>query len=239
MCGTSGTCEHSDNATCLAICRSPGYWATHSGYEKKRSVNVGQLVLDAAGPLEVCGQVISTTSNPLSPYVSGLGLTSDLEALCMRTQGVKERQLFRQLTAAALNCAISGSDCDTMLARYIDVSFTECNALCAGDAPTPGAPTIGECTKQLDCFNNGGRILDGVCTTGTCASQPTLDCGEAAGTCPDFGGLPQECTDFADSCHSAPLCNEALGVCPKGGAASSPLACKEARSNDCTIDSCN
>jgi hypothetical protein len=197
------------NFTCgTDICRSPGFWSTHSGYEKENSINIGQLVLDAAGPLEVCGQSISTTSNFGSPYVDGLGLTSNLEGLCKRTQGVKQRQLFRQLTAAALNCAISGGDCDDILAKYVDVSFSDCSGVCAGDPPAD-PPSVQECIRNLDCFNNGGQMIGDECVK-----------------------------DILGNCHDAPLCNEALGVCPKSTKASSPFACKEAKFNSCSIDSC-
>ncbi|MFN2375656.1 MAG: hypothetical protein ABR538_03915, partial [Candidatus Binatia bacterium] len=228
-----------ENICASDICRSAGYWSTHSGYEKSNSVNVGQLVIDAVGPLEVCGETISTTSNSSSPYVDGLGLTSNLEGLCMRSQGVKQRQLYRQLTAAALNCAISGDDCDVILAKYIDVSFTECSNLCEGLAVAPDAPSVGECVAQLDCFNNGGQTVDGKCAIGTCANDSSLYCGSDFGACPDVNALPQECVGFVNSCHDADLCNEDIGVCPTKTSASSPRACQEAGKNDCTIDSCN
>ncbi len=197
------------NFTCgTDICRSPGYWATHSGYEKENSINVGQEVLDAIGGLEVCGQTITTTSNLGSPYVDGLGLTSDLEGLCKRTKGVHQRSLYRQLVAAGLNCGISGGDCDTILAKYVDVSFSDCSDVCEGNPPVDG-PTVQECIGNLDCFNNGGQMIDDVCVY-----------------------------DILGNCHDAPLCNEALGVCPKKTPASSPNACREARGNSCTIDNC-
>ena len=50
---------------------------------------------------------------------------------------------------------------------------------------------------------------------------------------------PQTCDLFPNNCHDAEVCNEELGVCPKGGGAGSSGACKEARGNDCTIDDCN
>jgi hypothetical protein len=197
------------NFTCgIDICRSPGYWQTHSGYEKSGSTNVGQAVLDAVGGIEVCGQTLTTTSNGGPSYLDGLGLTSSLEGLCMRTRRVKQRQLYRQLTAAGLNCAISGGDCDTILAKYVDVSFSDCSDVCEGNPPVDG-PTVGECVANLDCFNNGGQMIDGECVL-----------------------------DLPGNCHDTPLCNEGLGVCPKKTPASSPNACKEARFNGCTIDSC-
>jgi len=222
------------------ICRSPGYWSTHSGYEKSpKSINVGQLVIDTVGPLEVCGQTITSTSNASSPYLDGLGLDSSLEGLCKKTKGVPLRNLYRQLMAAALNCGISGGPCETVTDPFIEVSFDDCNAVCAGDPPLVDAPTLGECVGQLDCFNNGGQIINGDCAFGTCAEDPSLNCGGDFGGCPDILDEPQECVDFPTNCHSAVLCNEELGICPKGGPASSSAACREARGNDCTIDDCN
>jgi hypothetical protein len=226
---------------CVDVCRSPGYWSTHSGYEKgDRSINVGQLVLDAAGSIEVCGQTISKTVNPAAPWLEGLGLSSNLEALCMRTKGVRQRQLNRQLTAAALNCVMSnGKDCDDITGRYIDVSYSACNELCATGVQAPGGPSAGECVSQLDCFNNGGQIVDGQCAKGTCAEQPDLYCGKDYGACPSIDETPQDCVAFEDNCHDSALCKEPIGVCPKSTPASSPKACQEARFNECTIDSCD
>jgi len=195
---------------CTDICRTAGYWATHGGYENRRSINVTQAVLDNAGGIEVCGELLTTTSNVNRPYLNGLGLSSALEGLCVTVKGAKERQLYRQLIATALNCEISsGGNCDEILARYIDVSFSDCSALCADGGSSLGDVSVGECVEQLDCFNNGGRIVDGSCVEG--------------------GG----------GCHEGELCNEEIGICPGDTPASSPKACLEANSNRCTIDSCN
>jgi len=223
-----------------AICRSPGFWATHSGYEKSgKSVNVGQLVIDEVGPIEVCGETIDSTSNPSSPYLAGLGLDSNLEGLCMKAKGVPQRRLYRHLVAAAFNCAVSGGDCDTVTAPFVDVSFSDCSDLCAGN-PVVDGPTLNECASQFDCFNNGGQIINGECAFGTCPNEiETTYCDGDFGSCPDFMGNPQECVEFPGNCHDQLLCNEAINICPKSGPASSPGACREARGNSCTIDSCN
>jgi len=157
----------------------------------------------------------------------------------MRTKGVHQRQLYRQLVAAALNCAASGfaNDCDHILHKYIDVTFADCNAVCEGTPPDP-APSVGDCVSQLDCFNNGGQIVSGSCATGTCESQPEIACGGDHGSCPDFNALPQACIPFENNCHSQEMCNELIDFCPKNTPASSPKACQEARFDDCTIDSC-
>ena len=238
---TSDRCDAEDDCVheliCVgAICRSPGYWATHSGYEKD-GINVGQLVIDAVGPLEVCGQTIDSTSNLSKPYLAGLGLDSSLEALCVKTQGVKQRSLYRQLVAAALNCGISGGDCETVTDPFVDVSFDDCNALCAGDMLVD-PPSIGECVDQLDCFNNGGQVIMGDCAYGTCAGDGEY-CGGDFGDCALYMDEPQECVDFPGNCHEQDLCNEDIGVCPESGPASSSAACREANSNSCTIDDCD
>jgi hypothetical protein len=213
------------------ICRSPGYWGTHAGTAKKNSVNVAQEVIDAVGgSIEVCGQSITDTDTIGS-------LDSSLEGICVRVRGVRERQLYRQLVAATLNCALSGgiSDCDTLVGQYDgDVSFDECNEVCEGN-PDADPPSVGDCIAALDCFNNGGHIVDGECGLGVCSDDgevcdEDLDCDQTD---------PQTCELFPNNCHDAEVCNEELGVCPKSGPAGSSSACKAARSNSCTIDDCN
>lgn len=230
VCDAENDCVYDFICEAEAICRSPGYWATHSGSEKD-AINVGQLVIDTLGPLEVCGQVITDTDNLGS-------LDSNLEGLCMRAKGVSQRRLYRHLVATAFNCAVSGGDCDSVIAPFVDVSFSDCSDLCAGN-PVEDGPTLGECTHALDCFNNGGQIIEGDCVFGTCESEPEIYCGGDAGDCPLFEDEPQDCIDFPANCHSATLCNEAIEFCPKNTRAGSSSACREARKNECTIDSCD
>ncbi len=238
LCAPETGCNH-ESVCDAGICRSPGFWSTHGGFEKN-GPNVTQAVLDAVGGLEVCGQTVTETSNSGAPYLDGLGLDSALEGLCVSTRGVKERSLYRQLLAAALNCAISNSaDCDATVGGHTDVSFDECNALCAGEDVGDDGPTLGACTRQLDCYNNGGEVIEGTCVFGNCSVSGEL-CGGGADDCPDINAVPQSCVDFIGNCHDAEFCQEAIGVCPdKVGPASSPRACKEARANDCTIDECS
>ncbi|MFN2375180.1 MAG: hypothetical protein ABR538_01500 [Candidatus Binatia bacterium] len=232
----------SDYICAIDICRSAGYWSTHSGNEKKKkeSINVGQEVLDLFGPFEICGQSVSATANAESPFLDGLGLDSSLEGLCMRAQGVKQRQLYRQLMAARFNCAVSGAaDCDTITSKYIDVLWSDCSDVCAGNPPAIDPPTANECASQLGCFNNGGRVIfDGKCAYGTCENEPSVHCDGDYGDCPLFEEAPQACIPFEGNCHDSALCNEGI-YCPKSTPASSPGACREARHNECTIDSCN
>jgi hypothetical protein len=219
---------------CTEICRGPGFWATHSGEEKGE--NIGQAVLDETGPIEVCGQVIDNTDD-----LGDLGAA--LEGLCVRTQGVKERQLYRTLIATAFNCAISeGGSCEDITDDFVDVSYEECNALCAGDDVGEDGPTLEECKRELGCFNVGGRIVDGKCARGTCEADSEELCGGDFADCPLIGDEEQDCIDFEDSCADVPLCSEDLDaeamICVKSGPASSPKTCREARHNDCTIDDC-
>jgi len=234
-CDEVAGCRH--ERVCDDICRSPGFWSTHSGFEKD-AVNVGQDLIDAVGGLEVCGQSVTLSSNEESPFLDDLGMSSVLEGLCVRVQGERIRQLYRQLLAASLNCAISGAaDCDDVVERYVDVSFSGCDALCSGEGDEDG-PTMNECIAQLDCFNNGGQMIEGECAKGTCAVDTELLCGFDYPACPLIDDQRQRCRRFAGSCYRSDLCQEELNVCPDKTRASSPSACKEAKNNDCTIDSC-
>jgi hypothetical protein len=176
-CGEGGVCSETD--ACTEICRGAGFWAEHSGTERGGE-NIGQDVLDQTGPMVICGQSISLSDQTGS-------LDSIVEALCVRTAGVQERDLFRQLLTASLNCSISeGGTCDDITGRFIDVSFDECNLTCAGDVVENG-PTIDDCIAQLACFNRGGRLVGGECATGTCATAPEQLCGGEFELCPTVG----------------------------------------------------
>ncbi len=173
-CDVSGQCTTSDE--CQEICRQPNFWARRSGVANDGESLI-QTILDQAGSLSVCGQTIDSAT--------GTGdLDSALEALCVQARGVDERDLFRQLVTTALNCEISeGGTCDQILSRFIDVSFSDCSALCAG-TPVPGSPTVDECIDQLSCFNSGGQVVDGQCARGTCENDPGQLCGGDFGSCP-------------------------------------------------------
>jgi hypothetical protein len=219
-CMPDGSCEVVEN--CVEICRGPGFWQTHSGYEK--GANIGQEVLDTGGTIEnVCGfDVDSYDDNDIG---------SILEALCIRVQGIQERQLLRQLLTARLNCQISeGGDCSDIFSRFSDVSITTCNNLCAG-APLPeNPPTVEECIDALACFNGGGRFEEGVCSKGTCDDDGATLCEEDEDC--DEG---EDCVRFADSCAREDICTEDLetpaDTCPQWHPASSPKTCRDARKN--------
>jgi hypothetical protein len=196
------------------ICRTPGFWGTHGGDEKApKSVNVTQDVIDAAGGLDVCGTTITNTDLESNQ--------SAIEAICVAVKGELERQLVRQLTAAALNCATAS--CSTAHSDLI----ADCNLTCADGS---GTLTINECIDQLDCFNNGGTFDGEFCTfPGTCNSG-----GEACLT-------DEDCTELGDYCVPNETCHD-RSLCPdgpegefcwfEGGPASSPAKCNAARKND-------
>ncbi|HEX6132005.1 MAG TPA: hypothetical protein VF044_09755, partial [Actinomycetota bacterium] len=144
------------------VCRTPGFWKTHAGEEKPRSRNVTQAVLDSVGGLVVCGETIADTLVD-SP-------SSALEAMCVSPRGSRALQLIRQLTAMGLNCAVSGVGGDCGGSMALGELWEDCNAACAGD---PSPLGIGECIGLVDCFNDGGTILDGECVV-----DPLDDCHE-------------------------------------------------------------
>jgi hypothetical protein len=147
------------------ICRTPGFWGTHGGTEKDNphnpSQNITQAVIDEVGCLDICGEAVATTDVE--------NAASALEAICTHPSGDLRLQLVRQLTAAALNCVISGggSDCTGV---SIGDTFQACNNLCT--TGSDAGLTVQACIDQLDCFNNGG-----VLTTDTYCDEVSLDPG--------------------------------------------------------------
>ena len=137
--------------------------------------------------------------------------------------------------------------CDEVVATYVDAgfSYSECNDLCNGDLELSDeeyALLTSGCIDQLNCYNNGGTIVDGLCAYGDCdvTHEP---CGGDYGTCPPINviGFPllQVCERFADNCRDESFCAPALEVCPDRLPNSGTRACKEAKKNDCTIDDCS
>ncbi|MGK7296380.1 MAG: DUF7507 domain-containing protein [Candidatus Wenzhouxiangella sp. M2_3B_020] len=126
------------------VCRTPGFWGTHAGTEKRRSSDLVQIVLNSnGGSIEVCGQTIDNTNVG--------NVHSAVEAMCVRIQGEQQRQLARQLTAMALNCLVSGGDADCT-GTSVDALFDEANAAC-----TTNDGNLGYYIGRVDCFNNGGQ----------------------------------------------------------------------------------
>ena len=230
----TGLCEYVDNGTCgVAICRTPGFWATHGGTEKNRSTNITQAVIDEVGGLNVCGITIDNTEAGND--------TSALEAMCVAVKGVSERQLVRQLTAAALNCVMSGGDSDCVGGPIEDL-FADCNNACQGFASDL---SINECIGEIDCFNNGGFWAGGSCThnPGACSISGGL-CDVDNDTCD--GGLGDTCEpDPQETCHERELCqvdesgepvDDGLCFVPPGPAGSSG-ECNVAKKNDIYVGS--
>jgi hypothetical protein len=223
------TFDPTNDPSCVneEICRTPGFWGTHGGEEKEgHSTNITLAVLNAyCGTLEVCGQPITTTDE--------CSVDSALEAICVSPKGNSCLQLGRQLTAAALNCAITkstnsetgacefpdcGLDPDGVGAACEGLSigpiFAACNSAC-GEEPCaltadvdldedPATPDVTvNCIAAIDCFNNG-FIID--TETG-------------------------ECTDDLSGCHERELC----GDFQPPGAAGSSKECAASRKNCVTI----
>jgi hypothetical protein len=138
------------------ICRTPGFWGTHAGTEKKNSSNLTQTVITAAGgSLSVCGATINNTNVG--------NVTSAVEAICVSIQGEQQRQLARQLTAMALNCVVSGGGADCTGTSVEDL-FADADAACIANSGN-----LSGFIAEVDCFNNGGQFDSG---TGICTIDP-------------------------------------------------------------------
>ena len=205
-------------------CRTPGFWGARGGIEKApKSQNITQAVIDQAIlenglGLPVCGIYIDNTDL--------LSNMSAIEAMCVNVKGVTERQLVRQLTAAALNCVLG--DCSPAHTAML----ASCNAVC-----DTGVGDMQACIDELDCFNNGGDWDGSMCTSGAgyCAigGEPCDD----VNTCV---GLGDYCMP-GESCHDRDLCpdfdddgeiNGSDFCFEPPGPASSPRKCNAARKND-------
>jgi hypothetical protein len=145
-------CVNTDNGQCNLICRTPGFWGTHADADPSKPCSqdiTGAVLAMVGGSISVCGECISNgnTGESLSPNDAA----SAIEAMCVRVQGQSERQLARQLTAAALNCIISSGSSATCANTSV-IDWATCNAVCQG---TSTAKTVGECIDEIDAFNNG------------------------------------------------------------------------------------
>lgn len=233
------------------VCRTPGYWKVHgcgeagglTGCEKRTARNVTQLVInDCGGCLDVCGDIIDSTA---------LGdADSVLEAMCINVSGDPILQLVRQLTAAALNCCVSGGGdaCDGI---SIDAVFDACNTACTSGETTAdiGGGSF-NCIGAIDCFNNGGTFnqdLAGDCQTGRCWDNSAACSSGDTHLCGGPNPAGPTCVAFAETCHTAEfgfcsdgsVCTEADPDCPTGscsfnrGPAGSSNACSAANENLC------
>jgi hypothetical protein len=229
---------------CPEVCRTPGYWGAHAcpqhcpdddpdAYcEHPRGRNITQAAIDACGGvLEICGTQITNTvmwaervKGDMNEYSSDP--ESALEAICVRVQGVHERQLVRQLTAAGLNCCASNGNADCT-----DVSIEEifqiCNAVCEG---TDSTYSVQECIFLIDCWNNGGGPVE---MGGFWTCQPMYpSCHSMSlGICED-GTICTEANTISDW-EGGLICDSDGSRCSQSPASSSK-ACSYARRNDCT-----
>jgi hypothetical protein len=180
--------------------------------EKDNSQNITQTVINlAGGSLSICGETLTDTHLDHAHSAE--------EALCVNLGQVsKALQLARQLTAAALNCVISGGPA-TCVGQPIGPIFTACNTACPGSTNAMvGADTV-DCIKAIDCFNNGGTFNT---ATGNCSTQ-TVNCHTRNfGICSN-GAL---CSDTTP-CPGNEACNP--------GPAGSSKQCNDANQNSCTI----
>jgi len=244
--GTSGLCPNDQvfdptNEQCQAlqvqVCRTPGFWGTHAGTEKRspKVKNITLAVIDAAdgflgngGELNICGERIVNTNVH--------DAASALEAICVPVQGDQRLQLARQLTAASLNCIVSGAlaDCSLPSAGNFGPVFAACNTACSDST---GA-YYGGCIDALACLNQGGNldIITGFCQTGTCSDAPSQACNDG-----DLSRCANPntaiCQPLVGTCHDQKLCLQGVpGVCfDETGPAGSAQTCNDANNNKCTI----
>jgi hypothetical protein len=232
LCDDAGNCTQDNEIIpppdfCIEdeICRTPGFWKNRGGDEKNRPPgNITQAVITGAGGLDVCGFRITNTV----VYPEAGWQESALEAMCISVKGDQQRQLIRQLTAAALNCEISGGPAGDCSQFHQDLIFG-CNAICAANSDSQG---MTDCIDAIDDFNNG---LD---AGGTCDNSAGTGSGDF---CMDVG----ECTATGDticvpnaSCHDRSMCPDeddgpidGSDYCFVGGPTSSTGACKAASKN--------
>ena len=206
-----------------ALCRTPGFYGSHADDSKKNSNNITQAIItEAGGSLSICGETITNTVVDDD--------ASAIEALCVSPRGAQRLQLARQLTAAALNCVISGGGADCEGVGIFEARFQACNAACA--ASSSSIDTIGDCIDDIDCLNNGGILHpSGFCQTGTCSGESEAPCNKNT-----YCGEESICVPLEGTCHDQALVNEELGLFfqPPGPAASQKL-CNDAIGNDCVV----
>jgi hypothetical protein len=208
----AGQCvqTHQENPECEVeiVCRTPGFWGTHGGEEKSGSEpTTCDVLANFGGTLVICGEPITNCD-----------LCSDesaLEAICASPKGDSSLQLARQLTAAALNCAITqatdaegacvptavdGANPCAGLGTIEDL-FQACNTNCPGSLT--GGNTI-PCIGLIDCFNNGFAIeFDEETNTFSCGEL--TGCEENESGCfdqtePKPAGSSFECRDSRKNC---------------------------------------
>jgi hypothetical protein len=115
----------------------------------------GAVVSLGGGALFVCGECLVNAGDGIStlpPYDAA----SVEEALCTRIVAGQDldRQLAREITAASLNCIISGFG-PHCVGSSIEDLFEDCNASCDKNPATAATRTTARCIKEFNCFNTG------------------------------------------------------------------------------------
>ena len=114
---------------------------------KRNAETVPSIDVFGTSVLDICGQMISL--NDVPPPMDPAPV---VEALCVSPKGDPTIQLARQLTAAALNCIMSGGG-PTCAGTSIGSEFSQCNTVCEDPSQ---ADQTSLCIEKVDCFNNGG-----------------------------------------------------------------------------------
>lgn len=130
------TTTSTTSTTLPVVCRSPRFWASHAEAGPRRRGS--QDVTGAFLPVTVCGVLVADTDVG-SP-------ASALEALCVGPSDGARLELVRQLTAARLNCNVTG--CPPTL---LD-AFDGCEMACIADTD---AEMIDACIEDVRAFNTG------------------------------------------------------------------------------------
>jgi hypothetical protein len=236
----------------VLFCRTPGFWGARADSERGGFNYTGAAIEAAGGCLNVCDVDICQTGD------DDLGhLGNALEAICVRSNDKRSQlnQMFRQATAAALNCAATGDPSCSFLDSFLSgITWEQCNDNCALGADA-NKGLLNRCYKQLDCFNNGGiwdEFIDDCLPLGQCEPVNGLNLNTVGAPCFDENDCGEGYT-CVGNCHVEEFCNLPTGdffetgnphlVCSdesddgeeKLGPASSSRLCNTANRNDCTI----
>jgi hypothetical protein len=200
----------SDICECeAAICRTPGFWGTHP--------TETQTLLNAAPNLLICGV-------PVQAYDD-----CAVEGLCNAPKGNKKTITARHLLATALNCVLTSGDytCGGN-ATPLGQLFGTCNTACAAN----NAEVMASCNSQLDCYNNGGQWIGGMCVLGTC-SATGAPCGERNPCRTDLYPT-NTCVARPGNCHDEPL-DGGVVTLPEPPNPAEPQLCQAATKSTNTI----
>lgn len=112
---------------------------------KKNNVTLFNAFPEGIEGIQICGKTISVEDH-------GSDIPPVVEAICVAPSEGSQLQLGRQLTAAALNCMLSGGGEDCT-GTSIETVFASCNSTCADPLQED---QVNSCIEKIDCFNNGG-----------------------------------------------------------------------------------